>query len=479
VRTGREYLAGLRDGRRIYVGAERVDDVVGHAGFRGAAETIAGLFELKLTPASGGDMVVDDGVSPPYSSYFLMPRTREDLAKRFLAHSRIAEASCGLLGRSPDHVAGLITGLAMEADVFDAGEEHDFASHVRDYHRNVRARDAYVAYAVLPHRSRSGKGREKSSANAALRVVQEDRDGVVLHGLKGIATAAVLADEVWIGNLQPLSEGLEAEAITCAVPCNAPGLEIWSRRPFAAFCASEADNPLTWRFDEGDAVLVFDHVKVRWPHVFVHRDPLRSSDVYLRTPAHCLANHQSAVRSLAKVRLLVGVASRVASTLGTRDIPAVRHALGRLASLESALAALVDAQLERPESWPGGGLSPNRRYVYATLDWCQVNLPSIVDVLRELAGSGAFRFPADISALASGDTRETFARMWGEPDRAIDQIKLFKLVWDLTGSEFAGRQAQYEQFYAGPNYVVTGHNLREAPWSAFEETVRRLLDRRS
>jgi len=29
-----------------------------------------------------------------------------------------------------------------------------------------------------------------------------------------------------------------------------------------------------------------------------------------------------------------------------------------------------------------------------------------------------------------------------------------KLVWDLIGSEFAGRQEQYEMFYAGPPFVV-------------------------
>ena len=29
-----------------------------------------------------------------------------------------------------------------------------------------------------------------------------------------------------------------------------------------------------------------------------------------------------------------------------------------------------------------------------------------------------------------------------------------KLAWDLIGSEFAGRQEQYEKFYAGTPFVV-------------------------
>ena len=29
-----------------------------------------------------------------------------------------------------------------------------------------------------------------------------------------------------------------------------------------------------------------------------------------------------------------------------------------------------------------------------------------------------------------------------------------KLTWDLVGSEFAGRQEQYERFYAGPPFAT-------------------------
>ena len=40
----------MRDGRAIYVGAKRVDDVTRHPAFRNAARTIADLYELKADP---------------------------------------------------------------------------------------------------------------------------------------------------------------------------------------------------------------------------------------------------------------------------------------------------------------------------------------------------------------------------------------------------------------------------------------------
>jgi 4-hydroxyphenylacetate 3-monooxygenase len=36
----------------------------------------------------------------------------------------------------------------------------------------------------------------------------------------------------------------------------------------------------------------------------------------------------------------------------------------------------------------------------------------------------------------------------------VERVKLFRLAWDVVGSEFAGRHHQYELFYAGAPFVV-------------------------
>jgi 4-hydroxyphenylacetate 3-monooxygenase len=478
LRTGRQYLNGLRDGRVVYIGADRITDVVSHPGFRAAAETVAALFDLKFDAAHRADLLVEEGEGAPYSAYFLVPQTREDLEKRLRCHQCIADATYGLFGRSPDHVGSLITGLAMDAEALDREGSRTFSQNLLDYYQVARERDTYAVYAVLPNKSSFGRASDGQTGDAGLRVVCEDDEGVVLCGVKALATAALLADEIWIGNLQPVSGNQEMEAITCVVPCNAPGLQLWSRKAFAASATSEFDGPLTWRFDEGDAILVFDNVKVRWNHVFVHRDPVRSSEIYIRTPAHCLANHQSAVRSLSKVQLLIGLANRIAGATGTEGIPAVRDVLGRLAALEATLAGLIDAQICRFDQWPNGGISPNRRYVYAALNWCQEYFPVMIEALRELSGAGMFRFPANADLEGAPAVKRTFERFWGAAARApLEEMQLFKLSWDLIGSEFAGRQQQYERFYAGPPYVVRSHSYREAPWSLFGETVARVMAR--
>ena len=47
LRTGSDYLASIRDGRKIYVGSELVRDVTAHPAFRNSARSFAELYDRK------------------------------------------------------------------------------------------------------------------------------------------------------------------------------------------------------------------------------------------------------------------------------------------------------------------------------------------------------------------------------------------------------------------------------------------------
>ena len=310
-----------------------------------------------------------------------------------------------------------------------------------------------------------------------LRVVREEDDGVVISGMKMLATGAVFANEIWIGNVLPLAPDQKMEAITCAVPCNAPGLRLWARQPMEPNCTSEFDSPLSYRYDESDSMLLCQEVKVPWERVFVHGDALLSRDIYITTPSHCFGNHQSNVRYWSKMRLLVGLCSRIANATGADQVPAVRETLGKMSSYEGMIAGMVNGQINALEDWPGDGyVCFNRRMMYAALEWCTQNYSQFVDELRELCGGGVFQMPANISVMNDPALARDFATFWQTPQcDAITRMKLFKLAWDLVGSEFAGRHQQYEKFYAGAPFIVRNHAFRETDWAAFNKVVEDLM----
>lgn len=476
LKTGNEYLESIRDGRVIYIGGERVEDVPTHPAFRNAAQSFAMLYDRKADPAHRDTMsFAEDGGR--YSMYYLMPRNRDDLLRRMRAHKLWGDMSYGLLGRSPDHVASFVTGMAMQPEIFDRCGQN-FSGNLLAYYRHLRENDLYAAYAVLPPAGARSPAfyQYESRKVPTLRVTAEDAKGVTLNGMKMLATGGVFAHEIWVGNLLPLGPGQEKESITCAVPVNAPGLSLWSRKPFERYALNQFDNPLSSRFDETDSMVIFADVTVPWEKVFTHDQVDHSREIYILTAGHCFGNHQSNVRFWSKLRLLVGLASRIAQAGGVSEVPTVRETLGRLAAMEAALAGMIYGQCEDYENLPNGYVCFNRRYMYAALNWCQENYVPLCTTVRELCGGSVFQMPADISVVSDPKLHQTFDDYWSTPTHtAVERMKLYKLAWDLLGSEFGSRHLQYENFYAGPSFIVRNHSFRECNWEQFHKIVDDLL----
>src|SRR5947208_3380092 len=121
-RSGVEYIRGLQDGRSVYLDGGRVEDVTAHPAFAGAVRSVACLFDLASDPAQRDLMTFPsprDG--RPVNKSWLVPRRGEDLVARRKAHKCWSDASYGLLGRSPDHVASFFAGYAGALDFFARG----------------------------------------------------------------------------------------------------------------------------------------------------------------------------------------------------------------------------------------------------------------------------------------------------------------------------------------------------------------------
>ena len=171
LKTGSEHLEPLRDGRVVYIGSERVDDVTTHPAFRNGARSMAAIYDMKARRTRES---ASRRTGERFSDYFLRARTKEDLVKRTDLHRAIADMSHGLLGRSPDHVSSFVTGMAMNPSVFGK-----FAENLMKYYEHMRRDDVYGVYAVIPPQAaRNPEFYVKQNIPVpTLRVVREDDDG--------------------------------------------------------------------------------------------------------------------------------------------------------------------------------------------------------------------------------------------------------------------------------------------------------------
>ena len=471
-KSGRDHLASLRDGRALFYRGERVADVTAHPAFRRAVATAAGLYDLNADPALRGLLTYETEAGRPVSRMWQLPESREALVHRRTALERWAESHCGFLGRSPDHVASCISGMVMGAEVFDERA----AGALRDYYRYARDNDLYLTYAIINPQADRGQGAAGQAEDLVLRLVDRDAGGITVRGAKMLATSAIMANEVLVSCIQPLQAGAdEPFALSFAIPMSQPGLRILSRKSYEAEAPSAFDNPLASRFDENDAVLWFEDVRVPWERVFVAGDTALCAKQFHATPAHVYQNYQSQVRLMVKLRFLAGLGRRIAEVNGTLGFPQVREALGQLAA-EAAMVEGMVAGMEAKGSFHGRYFVPDRHLLYAAQVLTQQLYGKVVGTLRELAGGGVIMLPSGIEDFADPELRAIIGRTQRSPAAAPEErVRFFRLAWDAMGSEFASRHAQYELFYAGAPFVPKGHSFRSYDWARAAGLVEAML----
>src|SRR5437660_4514210 len=150
LRTGAEFLRSLDGGRQIFLDGERVDGVVTHPALRGAANSLAKLFDSAAAPQLRERMTYPSPkTGGPVWRAWQIPRSHADLKARRLFSETWAEATFGLMGRSPDHVAGFFCGYAACPSVLGAGGQK-FADNVVAFHEHLRDHPLYASYAIVP-----------------------------------------------------------------------------------------------------------------------------------------------------------------------------------------------------------------------------------------------------------------------------------------------------------------------------------------
>ncbi len=343
-KDGKAYLLSLRDDRTIYIDGRKVTDVTSDSSFRGAIASAARLYDYQAAPENLELMTFASPTSGERVNLaWQLPRTFGELVKRRQAIETWSALSCGMIGRSPDHVASTLAGFRMGLAAF-RNHAPARAAALESYFQYARDSDLFLSYVIInPQSDKAKSAGGQPDPHLVASVVDEDSEGITIRGAKMLATSGVLANELLVSGFQALQAGDEAYAFTAVVPLGAKGLSLMSRRSYEKSATSTFDYPLSSRFDENDAVVYFDDVKIPWDRVFVFKDLKMAQAQWHDTRAHVFQNYQCIVRLMVKLRFLLGLARKIAETNNIINYPQVRETLGLLAAKVSNIEALVIA----------------------------------------------------------------------------------------------------------------------------------------
>ena len=475
-KDGKAYLSSLRDNRTIYIDGRKVTDVTTDSSFRGAIASAASLYDYQAAPENLEQMTFPSPTSGERVNLaWQLPKTFGELVKRRQAIETWSSLSCGMIGRSPDHVASTLAGFRMGLAAF-RNYDTARAAALESYFQYARDNDLFLSYVIInPQSDKAKSASGQPDPHLVASVVDEDSEGITIRGAKMLATSGVMANELLVSGFQALQAGDEAYAFTAVTPLDAKGLSLLSRRSYEQSATSTFDYPLSSRFDENDAVVCFDDVKIPWDRVFVFKDLKMAQAQWHDTRAHVFQNYQCIVRLTVKLRFLLGLARKIAETNNIINYPQVRETLGLLAAKVSNIEALVLAMELKGESF-NGFYVPDRSLLCTAQVIAQTTYPEVVEAIRSLSGGGMIMVPSSYADFATPETNAIIHKTQRSPIVNSEQrVKLMKLAWDAVGSEFGSRHLQYEMFYSGAPLVTRGNSFRFFDWDTPKGAVERFM----
>ncbi|MGG1676068.1 4-hydroxyphenylacetate 3-hydroxylase family protein [Neobacillus sp. NRS-1170] len=452
IRTGNQYIESVKSRKPdVWLHGKKVTNLFDEPVFKQPILEIAKLYDLQHNPEYQDRIThICEETGERVNNAFLVPKSYEDLMKRREVFEVFAKATFGLMGRTPDFLNVVVTSMYYNSWFFEKYNQN-WAENIRNYYKYLRDHDLFLTHAIInPQNDRSKTSHEQKDTYTHLGAVKETPDGLVVRGAKMLATLAPITDEVIIYSFPGFKPGDEKYALAFAIPIETPGLKIICREPMQDGTRSLFDHPLASRFEEMDALLVFEDVVVPWDRVFLYNNVEAANKLYPMTGAGQQPAHQSGVRGLVKLQFATEVAMKLADSIGVDVYLNVQNDLGELIqSVESIRALLRVAEVEYTMTEHGEAMPS-----YIPLETIRGLLPTMypraIEVMQIIGAGGLLMSPtgADFESEPLKDAMENYY-VGREGVSSLDRVSLFKLAWDLCGEAFGQRLLQYERYYTG------------------------------
>jgi 4-hydroxyphenylacetate 3-monooxygenase len=447
---GKGFLKRLDSTKReIWYGDQKITgDVSKHPAFAGVSKSLAALYDMQLRPELLDTMTFESPTTGDrVGMSYLQPRSKEDLAKRTRMIKTWADFSGGIMGRTGDYLNSSIMAMAAAKEFFGK-DGRDFASNIQRYYEYIRENDLVLTHTLINPQVNRGVGPAKQSDPfIAARVVEKNSNGVIIRGARMLATLPI-ADEIMVFPSTVVRSGQDdvPYSIAFALPVSTKGLKFICRESFAS--DSGFDHPLASRFDEQDAVVIFDDVIVPWERVFVLEDPEKANRVNEATDAIVFMAHQATVRETAKAEFVAGLVTLVAETIGADQFPQVQERISEILLTVETMKSFIIASEANAKVNRWGLMTPDYVPINSARNlWPRV-APNLATVLKQIGASGLMAIPPEeiLDSPAKQDVAKYYQAKLAD---GVERIRLFKLAWDVAGSSFGGRQDLYERFFFG------------------------------
>jgi 4-hydroxybutyryl-CoA dehydratase / vinylacetyl-CoA-Delta-isomerase len=426
LKTGRQYVESLRDGRVTFWNGERIEDITTHPLFRTGIAIAAADYNY-ADPHRRAATVYQAEDGSEANRIFQIPTEEEHLRRRidmFHASSIVAQ------------VTGVYMALLSAKDDV-AGVNRRYADNIEAVYRHARDNDLRAAEVITdPKGDRKRRAHEQDDPDLYLRIVSRSPAGIVVRGAKLHITGASLCHELVVLPTKGMKPDEADYAVAFSIPVNTRGVSIINKS-FARAEAPEFDAPLTAVNAIPEGFVVFDDVLVPWNRVFLAGEVelasklTQSLGLWERTGGLTEAAHRA--------QILTGLAQLVSEQQGKERDPAVMSTIAELIHFATMLRITLEYACAKHARTPSGMIHPDVIAINAGKFYYTSNYHGMVRRLQDLAGGLVITLPSirDLENPQSGAYLRKYLHT--KPGVEVEsRMRIFNAIRDLTADSYGG-----------------------------------------
>lgn len=427
LRTAEQYRKGLQDGRRVVYQGQWITDVTSFPEFDAAINHSAHAFAIS---ESQPELAVANDGDSPYTAFYKVPRTTEDLINRGALIDAVCRLGAGtivLKEVGSDALFGLLRAAVGEG-----------LENAKAFHKYCCDHDVALAVAQSDVKGDRSLGpAEQDDPDLYVHIVDEDDESITVSGAKVHTSYSANADELIVLPTRAMGPQDGAYAVSFAIPVDTPGITLYVS-PYLHGDRNTFEHPISSKHKMLESLTVFDRVRVPKSRVFVNGDTKAATDVAL---AFVEYHRFTAVNyKLPLLDLLVGAAILVSEANGISKAGHVRAKITELITWAETVRGFAELSSARAKMGANNVVLPDPLSTNMAKYHFSHGFSRAVSLVLDLAGGLVATGPGG-GDWANPEVRAVLEKYFAAAVPAEQRLRIINLIGDLCTGLWGGYQA--------------------------------------
>jgi 4-hydroxybutyryl-CoA dehydratase / vinylacetyl-CoA-Delta-isomerase len=438
IKTPREYVETLKDGRVVFSDGKRVNDVTTDKYLKLRVGMHMIDYAFAFEPKYRDIFVEEDEDGEPVSFVYVPARNANDLLRRREIIQLVSRTCYGFPGGAKFTGIDALNALTVVSRRIDKAVGTKYIERVEKFRKLLMKNDLSVVAAVSDVKGdRSLRpSKQIDHQDYYVHVVDRRPDGLVVRGAKTHISGAPCANEILVIPSRRHTEEDKDYAVSFSIPANTKGVTIINSSREISGQGNDFDDPIFSVRHGGHGTVIFDDVFVPMERVFLNGETVFSGEIaYMFGDFHRLSGD---AYKYAQLEIMIGAAALMAEYNGLEKANHIRNKLATLVIYCEGVEALgrqacVDCVLE-PEfglAYPNPLISNTAKYFFANYYHESLKL------VEDIAGGLVVTSPSG-KDFDNPETRDLIKKYFGGKHGIPSEhrLRMAKLVKDLGASDY-------------------------------------------